>query len=476
MPSELDSLRTRYKTNVNKVFFTYFAAVATREVSFGALFDSYLMNLGGEHGNVLVGSVESIRGLLQMVLAYPLGAASDRMPRVRFIQYNLPFWTLGFLLLMYGIQTDSETFIYAGMAVWAPCMQCFFSSSSAIVADSCTPDTRTETMANMSNIALLGGATGPFLQIVFLYGLGQSKWTMPVLHKVMAMGIIMWPFVFGGTAALEELPPMEKSSAKGRGRFLTSDLEKERGGLKVRWWLAIILQVSITFTSIGAGMTVKFFPLFFRFEYGFEPIDLCLLSFTYPLAMAVMQRVCLKVSVCLGRLQAMVIFHFLGTMCLFALAAAQSISVVLPLYYLRGALMNAKAPISAAVTMDLVTSDMRGRWSSIQSIAGFSWSGSAFIGGWVAQAHGYRASFVLTAVVYFFAGLMLLPLFFVFPSEREAEALHQKVTPAPTPRMYVTPGIQTGTLADAQVDLLEEAIDEVREGGKSDKTTPLLAT
>jgi len=476
MASEVDSLRKRYDKNVKKIFFTYFAAVATREVSFGALFDSYLMNLGGDQGNVLVGSVESIRGLLQMILAYPLGVASDRMPRVRLVQYNLPFWTVGFILLMYGIQFDSETFIYAGMAVWAPCMQCFFSSSSAIVADSCMPETRTKTIADMSNIALLGSSMGPLLQIVFLYGLGQSKWTMPVLHKVMAMGMLMWPFVFGGTAALEELPPMEKTSAKGRGRFLTADLEEVKGGIKVRWWLAIMLQVSITITSIGAGMTVKFFPLFFRFEYGFEPIDLCMLSFTYPLVMAFAQRVCLRVSASFGRLQAMVIFHLLGTLCLFALAAAQPISVVLPLYYLRGALMNAKAPISSAVTMDLVTSDMRGRWSSIQSIAGFSWSGSAFIGGWVAQAHGYRASFVLTASVYFLAWLLLLPLFFIYPNDREALALNQKVTPKPTPRRFVSPPCQTGTLADAQVDLLEEAIEEVVEGGPSDKKTPLLAT
>jgi len=469
--------RKKFEGNVRKIFGIYFAALSTREISFGALFDSYLMNLGGDKGNVLVGSVESIRGLLQMILAYPLGAASDKMSRVKLLKYDIIFFTLAFCLLQYGIQFDNVTFIYVGMAVWAPCMQCFFTSMSAIVADSCPPETRTATIANMSNVALFGGSVGPLLQIIFLYIMGQSNWEMPLLHKVMGMGCCVWPFVILGTMMLQDLTPLEKTAGKGRGRFRTDDLDSRIAGIKVRWWLAIVFQTSTTITAIGAGMTVKFFPLFFRFEYGFQPIHLCLLSFTYPLAMAAMQRVCLQVSVCFGRLQAMIIFHFLGTACLYALAAAQPIHVVLPLYYLRGALMNAKTPISSAVTMDLVTTDMRGRWAAMQSIAGFSWSGSAFIGGWVAQAHGYRASFAVTATVYAFAGLLIVPLLFIYPNETEGHALQTKVTPKPTPREIVTPSVQTGVLADAGVDFLEEAIEDVVEGTEgTGKKEPLLAS
>merc|ERR1719469_1650582 len=175
--------------------------------------------------------------------------------------------------------------------------------------------------------------------------------------------------------------------------------------------------------------------------------------------MAFAQRVCLRVSASFGRLQAMVIFHLLGTLCLFALAAAQPISVVLPLYYLRGALMNAKGPITQAITMDLVTTEMRGRWSSIQSIAGFSWSGSAFIGGWVAQSHGYRASFAVTAIVYSISGLMLIPLWMIFPNERESKVLKTKVTPELPHRGFPTPVSNAGVLADSGVPLIEEAIE-----------------
>merc|ERR1711920_266814 len=146
-------------------------------------------------------------------------------------------------------------------------------------------------------------------------------------------------------------------------------------------------------------------------------------------------------------------------MTLFGICFAKPLYLALPLYLLRGALMNAKQPINTAVTMDLITSDMRGRWSSIQSIAGFSWSGSAFIGGWVAQSAGYRASFAVTAVVYTVAGIMLLPFMAILPNERENKVLHQKVTPQPTPRSFPSPVSPCGVLADSGVPLIEEALE-----------------
>lgn len=282
---------------------------------------------------------------------------------------------------------------------------------------------------------------------------------MPVLHHVLGLGCFIWPWVILGTFSFAELPPLEQTSAKGRSRFETADLERPLLNVKVRWWLAIALMVSTTVTAIGAGMTVKFFPLFFKVEYGFTPRDLCLLTFAYPLAMALMQRVCLQASVKMGRMEASILFHFLGTLTLFALCVAKPLYLALPLYFLRGALMNAKGPITQAITMDLVTTEMRGRWSSIQSIAGFSWSGSAFIGGWVAQSAGYRASFAVTAIVYTVSGFMLIPLWMIFPNERESKVLKTKVTPQPTPRDFPTPHSNAGVLADSGVPLIEEAIE-----------------
>lgn len=313
----------------------------------------------------------------------------------------------------------------------------------------------------MSNVQLFGSAVGPFIQMLAIVVLNQDHWEMQTLHYTMAIGCLLWPIVIIGTCLFEELPPMEKTGAKGRARFGTEDLDRVIGGagsrLTVRWVLAISLQVATTVTAVGAGMTVKFFPLFFKVDYGFTPKHLCILTFIYPLAMAGMQRACLKVSQLLGRLNAIVLFHFLGTGCLFLMCYLEAIWLLVPLYVLRGALMNAKQPINTAVTMDLITTEMRGRWSSIQSIAGFSWSGSAFIGGMIAQAHGYRFSFFVTALVYTFSGFLYLPLYFIYPKEREHEILQQKCSPSPA--NFTSPTTAKGAaLQEAQVPLLEDEV------------------
>ena len=267
-------------------------------------------------------------------------------------------------------------------------------------------------------------------------GIRGSRGTLPPTSSPCACAL--------GTFMLEELPPLEKTAAKGRGKYMSADLDRPvfGGRIPTRWYLAIALQISSTITAMGAGMTVKFFPLFFKarrspdrvhtsllagpvaaclsqVDYGFTPQALCLLTFACPIAMAVMQRVCLRVSNSLGRLPAIMLFHFLGTAALVVMCLCDNVAALVFLFIIRGALMNARSPIITAVTMDLVTTEMRGRWASIQSITGFSWSGSAFIGGVIAQAYGYRFSFFVTAIVYMVSFALMFPIMWAFPKEQD---------------------------------------------------------
>merc|ERR1711972_151653 len=79
---------------------------------------------------------------------------------------------------------------------------------------------------------------------------------------------------------------------------------------------------------------------------------------------------------------------------------------------------NARGPVVRAMIMDLVPTERRGRWNSIQSISGFTWSGSAALGGYIADVSGdYRFTFVVTAMVYTFSGLLSVPLLFCYPQD-----------------------------------------------------------
>merc|ERR1719444_228580 len=80
--------------------------------------------------------------------------------------------------------------------------------------------------------------------------------------------------------------------------------------------------------------------------------------------------------------------------------------------------MNALGPINSAIVLDCVDSKYRGRWSALQSISRFSWSGSAVLGGWLADAHSYRYTFFITGLIYAFSAALYTPLLFMVPMER----------------------------------------------------------
>lgn len=306
----------------------------------------------------------------------------------------------------------------------------------------------------MTTTRLLSNALGPFLQIALLLILANNQWHTSVLRCIITMGCFLWPGVIKFTCSIQDLPALEKLA---KGRSLSSNFDEEAlelrlAGIKIRWWLAVTIEFASFVTAIGAGMTVKFFPLFFKVDYHFSPISLCILSALYPLCVSVMVQACQRIAKHLGRLQAACLFHAIGTLCLWAMVYCRPLYLVLPLYILRGSIMNAKGPITRAIIMDLVSTDMRGRWNSIQSISSFTWAGSAALGGYIADSSGdYRFTFAVTAAIYSISGLMFIMLLFIYPregannrqsaSERQAASLSLIEQRASTPEMKEPPSV-----------------------------------
>merc|ERR1719491_1915977 len=77
--------------------------------------------------------------------------------------------------------------------------------------------------------------------------------------------------------------------------------------------------------------------------------------------------------------------------------------------------MNAKGPIDSGIVMSCVDTKYRGRWSSLQTISRVSWAGSAALGGWLADSHDYRFTFLITGVLYSISGLLYTQLLWVIP-------------------------------------------------------------
>lgn len=66
--------------------------------------------------------------------------------------------------------------------------------------------------------------------------------------------------------------------------------------------------------------------------------------------------------------------------------------------------------------------DRRGRWSSLDGVTVFGWSGSALLGGYLLDAHGFSSVFVATAAMQFTGSLLVGALLPVVPRHEAAAA------------------------------------------------------
>ena len=199
------------------------------------------------------------------------------------------------------------------------------------------------------------------------------------------------------------------------------------------WMVNWILFASSICFGVGSGMTVKYFPLFFKEDLQLSPAAVQAVFVLTPAANAALSSIGLRMSSRFGRVQTLMILRassilllvVIGTVSMRlrtshllagwgdAMAKRLVIGVILVLYLVRSALANAPTPISTSISMDFVPSSQRARWSSLGSITQACWSVSAAVGGVLADQYGYAIVFMLTAAFHLMGTLiqaMLLPI------------------------------------------------------------------
>ena len=215
------------------------------------------------------------------------------------------------------------------------------------------------------------------------------------------------------------LPPREAARLKAATEAAYFDDEgnaaKQRCVLFTRRGIPYWVVAGDFLSSVAAGMTVRYFPLFFIHAYGVEPIGLTIL-FTISTVVVTAWAALIKViasKVTKNRLTAAIAFRFCGSLCTFYMAfapgAAANFYPMAVMFVLRMAFMNATFGLTRSVIMDHVPSAQRAKWSAVESVTSFTWAGSALVGGIIADHHGYRATFSVTATIGAVASMIAVP-------------------------------------------------------------------
>jgi len=237
----------------------------------------------------------------------------------------------------------------------------------------------------------------------------QSPENTPRLGGVQAMGMITdldeyaenQPSLPTASVAPMQEPLLELSESDSRQKLKN-----------LQWWIPRVLVTSDMISGLASGMTIKFFPLFFKDETNLPPSATNLIFALSPLLMVLFSTIAMKAAKRIGRVQVplitgsigislLVLMWFLGT---FknedgAQYMWQDWRIIVPIYLLRTAVMNCAFPLKRSILMDYVRKDERGKWSSLESITQFGWSGSAVVGGWLSDNYGYGGTFLATAAL-----------------------------------------------------------------------------
>jgi MFS family permease len=439
--------------NVKLAFAFSFLTSLGRGIWMGNVLSAYIYYFSNK-SNITLGQTSLAMGLTMTVFVFPAGYFADKFRRDILLKIASVFGIAGLAVILFG---NSMISIFVALSLWGLFQAITRPALESILADSIESGRRSRVYSWLHFVRQVAQSFGPFIS-VFLFFLFGDEWELPILKNVILVGIlvtlvsiIVMEF-FNDKKSLgkvsESLKIEEEVVEEEKSNGLRSRLPK---GAKL---IPYILVGSNVIIGIGAGMTIKYFPIFFIEVYNLKPMWVQVIMGITAVATGITGLTAQKLSMRRGRPLMIFLFQLSATLCLFALIFYPTIWLMVPLFVARGSLMNAGQPLSRSILMDVVPKKNRGKWNSLETLAwGLWWNFSALIGGYIVGDAPSRFSwtievlinqnplegyiprfwlvFLVTACVY---TVGLIPLLFLIPLvkqenfDREEDKLKEKET------------------------------------------------
>lgn len=411
-------------------------------------FSVYVNQILGQP-NFVLGLMFTSSGLASTLFVFPSGYFADKYRRDILVRMSVFFGViaqLGLILSIFltqagpvSLETSPNTdiiliilfiaqiFSGLGWGLSGPAAQ-------ALLADSIESGDRSRVFANMHFVGFIAAALGPFIAAGLTFFLGD-KWTIETLGTLIIVGAIgaiisyiAIAFVSDDKALISkgEHTPAPETLLSDEGSSVEEAPVATLFGKSFSYdvKIPILIVTSGIVIGFGAGATVAFFPILFaspEIGYGLLPFFTYLIFGITNIVSGITGIIAQRVIPMFGRIGSMFLTQGLAIICLLGLVVNlilfqnESISFEVSVIFLvilfisRNALMNASGPISRSIVMDVVPSNSRAKWNSLETLAwGMFWSGSASIGGFIVDEFGFLYVFLFTATLYSISTLMLL--------------------------------------------------------------------
>ena len=169
-------------------------------------------------------------------------------------------------------------------------------------------------------------------------------------------------------------------------------------------------------STATAGLTAQFFVLFFTKDVWLSMTSIYLLEAAASLAGALCSQASARVAKHAGRSLTMFCAVVLSTGSTFLLTADLPPELLSAFFLLRRGLGNCFKPLLDSIIADFTPSAHRGKWNAVLSLSMVGWSGTAFLGGYLADLCGYRYVIFVSSLMFSGAACLFLgPLIWLVP-------------------------------------------------------------
>ncbi|ETV66837.1 hypothetical protein, variant 3 [Aphanomyces astaci] len=330
-------------------------------------------------------------------------------------------------LTLYALYMNHMPLLYVVFALWGLFFAIQVPALEALFADSIPQGKRAYPITIKCVLTTVATIVGPCICVVLFQVEGDS-WNLWELQLVLMVGMslgippLFLLFFFNDDLAYENSIKTAVVAAKETQPLVAleapssaSNMESEHNTFL--WFgprhVPYLLFTSDFIICNGAGLTINFFPVFFQHDYNLTPSQVNLLWVAQPLLVVVLSLVCQRCATWCGDIETIVATRFFATGCLALMTYATPLSLVVALFLMRSGFMRCSEPLRTSLLMDYVPQHLRGRWNALEGLTMFTYSGSAMVGGYLIEHHGYRYCFLITAAIYgigLLAELLLLPI------------------------------------------------------------------
>lgn len=410
-----------------------------------------------------VGYITGLTGMMQLLSSFPSGWLADKYRRDKMLKLGSIVGFLAATSTLIASRMNDFTALGIALSIWGIFWGICNTSVMALFADSIVDGDRSYYFMQRQILQICGNAFGPVVALYMFTRLGD-EWTITACSSVISAGqflavpsLILLCFM-NDDYCIQETPVDSYSNCEDNDYHYDSDLTESTSGheqdtdeectyegpdieipdgmpvqedvvtkttvssteskgcccIPANRVIPSLVATSDVLGGLAAGMSIRYFPIFFLDNLKLSPAQVQIVFIASMTIVAVMGRIAQIAGTKFGRIETTIVCKCCGSLFLTIMISAYKMSVspliVCIFYLLRTALVNAPGALTRSVLMDHVPKQERGKWSALESVNMFSWSGSAAIGGILVGMKGIFFNFNFTACVQLIA---TIPLFFL---------------------------------------------------------------